>query len=263
MKQYKCSGNTLLHSILFNIPRLESIMRYGIISKEFASKNNIEYAKNFDGANLDDCISLVRYLYVNYNEEDSSYCIYVKNGITFIVEDVNFIYDKSDRIIHRFDEVLVEDHISKDKIKGIMIPKDYEDSCLSELDIISPNMKNYLNVKNCADYIVKYLKNNNYQIDYEYYNICLKALKSINNEIYRLKLMNIPLEDNKYQDLLINFEEVIKDLNIFLAEELDNYFCILFNKDNVTILEIVDYFNKKYLNVELYCLPSDRLVRNR
>lgn len=81
-----------------------------LLVKNYARSNNIPYSKNYNftideeikdkdsinklimDANKDN-IYLVRYLYVS-DDSLSAYNMYIKNGISIIIEDVPFIYDK-------------------------------------------------------------------------------------------------------------------------------------------------------------------------
>ena len=80
---------------------------------------------------------MVRYLYIDaYDDFDiklfdkeGAYYRYILNGISFIVEDVQFETQKA----HRVDEVLVKNKIELDKIKGIQISDKYKDALLEDL----------------------------------------------------------------------------------------------------------------------------------
>lgn len=210
MEKYKCNDNTLMHGVLFNIPRLESIMKYGLVSLKYAKEHNIDYSKNYDGCNLDDSVSMVRFLYINYNDPESAYSKYITKGISFLVEDVAFTYNQEERNIHRTDEVLVSSNIAKSKITGIIIPEEYENIPLYKLNIISTKMNRYHNVKDTCDYIVNYLEENNHDFDIDYYKDVLGDLKYIAGEI------NKSLANEK----LINFFARLK--KYFKISELKN-----------------------------------------
>ena len=93
---YKFNDDTLIHGISFNPMKLEGILKYGIVSENYARSNNIPYSKNYNftideeikdkdsinklimDANKDN-IYLVRYLYVS-DDPLSAYNMYIKNG---------------------------------------------------------------------------------------------------------------------------------------------------------------------------------------
>ena len=92
MDYYKFGENTLIHSVGFNLFKFSSILEHGILSEKAALRENVNMARNFDGYNFDEYISMIRYIYVD-NGVNSSYNRFAKKGISFIVEDVDFIYD--------------------------------------------------------------------------------------------------------------------------------------------------------------------------
>lgn len=154
---YKYNDNTLFHSAGVNFSVIESIMKNGIASEKYGKEHGISVNRNYFGSNLDDTISCVRYLYVNDEVEDSAYSRYIKKGISFIMEDVPFIHDKNERIIHRSDEVLVKDFIPKEKIKAISIPSSLSEASFEELEYIKSDSTSYVNIKHIADAISEYI----------------------------------------------------------------------------------------------------------
>jgi len=136
MEKYEFGDNTLLHSIGFDIYKLNSILKTGIVSKNQAEKENILYAKNNFGYNFDDYISMIRYMYVNEEDETSAYKKYVEKGISFIVEDQNFIYNKDEMYFNHADEVFVKDKITIDNIKGIMVPEKFLNYEIKDLPML-------------------------------------------------------------------------------------------------------------------------------
>lgn len=45
---YKFNDNTLIHAIGFNPMKLEGILKYGIITDNYARKHNITYSRNYN-----------------------------------------------------------------------------------------------------------------------------------------------------------------------------------------------------------------------
>lgn len=246
---YKYNDNTLLHSVGFNIFKLESIFENGILSFNEAKDKNINYARNYSGYNLNDTISCVRVSYINPNILNSSYHKHIVKDISLIIEDTKFIYNKNERIIHNVDEVLVENSIDKKNIKGLVIPSEYENTPLMELDYLTLDSTSYINIKtNCA-FIFEYLRKYNHAIDLSIVNEYLNELFLTNNAIR--------VNDNKedYDDLVINFKEVVLELNDYLKKEIHKCFCKLLNKDDVTLIDAVEYLNNKYNKLNIYDIP--------
>lgn len=253
---YKFNDDTLIHSISFNPMKLEGILKYGIVSENYARSNNIPYSKNYNftidedikdkdsinklimDANKDN-IYLVRYLYVS-DDPLSAYNMYIKNGISIIIEDVPFIYDKNKELLKRSDEVVVKENISPLNITGIMIPEDYKDKPLNEVMMLPKNILNYNLIKSSAIELVNYLQSNNYEVDITELSYLLKDLGIANKSVNSLSKDNID-----YNDALNDYKDIINDINCFLSENVYNYFSNVLGK-SATVLDMVEFINNKY-----------------
>lgn len=253
---YKFNDDTLIHGISFNPMKLEGILKYGIVSENYARSNNIPYSKNYNftidedikdkdsinklimDANKDN-IYLVRYLYVS-DDPLSAYNMYIKNGISIIIEDVPFIYDKNKELLKRSDEVVVKENISPLNITGIMIPEDYKDKPLNEVMMLPKNILNYNLIKSSAIELVNYLQSNNYEVDITELSYLLKDLGIANKSVNSLSKDNID-----YKDALNDYKDIINDINYFLSENVYNYFSNVLGK-SATVLDMVEFINNKY-----------------
>ena len=253
---YKFNDDTLIHGISFNPMKLEGILKYGIVSENYARTNNIPYSKNYNftideeikdkdrinklimDANKDN-IYLVRYLYVS-DDPLSAYNMYIKNGISIIIEDVPFIYDKNKELLKRSDEVVVKDNINPKNITGIMIPEDYKDKPLNEVMMLPKNILNYNLIKSSAIELVNYLQSNNYEVDITELSYLLKDLGIANKSVNSLSKDNID-----YKDALNDYKDIINDINYFLSENVYNYFSNVLGK-SATVLDMVEFINNKY-----------------
>jgi len=255
---YNYNLNTLIHSIGFNFCALESIFQNGILSYNKALELGVNYSRNYFGYNLDDTISCIRYSYINSEVDDSSYSRYTKCGVSLIIEDVAFIYNKNERIIHRADEVLVSDYISSDKIKGIIVPSSYSEATLDSLTYLPLDSTSYINIKNkCAIYL-NYLKTYGHEVKIDDLNIYLRELYLTNNAILEISKNSSDLKnDLDYLDLVNDFKDVIGDLNDFIGMEFQTCFNKFFKKDNVNVLDMVSYINYKYKKLNIYDLPFE------
>lgn len=253
---YKFNDDTLIHGISFNPMKLEGILKYGIVSENYARSNNIPYSKNYNftidedikdkdsinklimDANKDN-IYLVRYLYVS-DDPLSAYNMYIKNGISIIIEDVPFIYDKNKELLKRSDEVVVKENISPLNITGIMIPEDYKDKPLNEVMMLPKNILNYNLIKSSAIELVNYLQSNNYEVNITELSYLLKDLGIANKSVNSLSKDNID-----YNDALNDYKDIINDINYFLSENVYNYFSSVLGK-SATVLDMVEFINNKY-----------------
>ncbi len=269
---YKFSDDTLFHSVGFNPMKFEGILRNGLVSDYYAKKHNISFSKNFnftidstkEGINniINDKltennlrnISLVRNLYVS-DDELSAYNLYIKKGISFVIEDVDFIYDKSKEFLKRSDEVVVKDHIPNDKIKYIMIPSVYKDKMLCDVDMIPSNMLNYDLIKNNVINLINYLKEYNYIVDTDEISLLLKDLKVAGTSVNSLNKDSID-----YQEALNDYKDIIKDINELLSFSVFECFSKMLGK-YASVYDMVEFINSKYSNKDIIILDSKEKKR--
>lgn len=251
---YKYNENTLIHSPGVDFSAIESIMENGIMSAKYGSEHGAKVNRNYFGSNLDDTISCIRYLYVNKDVEDSAYNRYVPNGVSFLIEDVPFISDKNERFIHRSDEVLVKDFISKENIKGILVPEELVNTDLEDLSYIREDASSYTLIKNRADNISSYIKDNSGIIcDYN----------DFIRELYYLSEESKNDSDLDREDLVSEFRDVISDLNCEIGSNYRECFSKILGKADINILDIVKYINSKTLNLPIYEIKGRSLRKGR
>lgn len=238
MNNYSFNDNTLLHTCGFNFYSFVNILKNGIMSSSIAREKGIDLSRNFDGSNLDDTISCVRYLYVNDEIEDGAYNLHIKHGVSFIIEGVDFIYDKSDRVIHRYDEVLVKDYIDISKIKGILIPESYLDCSLNELEYIRKSSTSYVLVKNNLDKLIGFINSLGGNCSVKEYDDYLRELYLI-NEAFRNESNELEMKSLKE-----DFADVIDEINYSLGNEMSECFKRILGHD-VCLYDVVNYFNKE------------------
>lgn len=232
------------HSVGFNIVKLDSILRHGLMSQKKANEDKVSFARSYSGYNLDDTISLVRGIYSSLDEE-GAYKKYITSGITiemFLSLDEVF-YDVKDRYFNYYDEVLGKDYIPKEKFSSIVIPKEYEDYSLTDLPILTLSSTSYQNIKDTSDNIISYIENTlNSKVEKEEYNDLLNELK------LTIKALSLDTEDKELQE---SFMDIKYELNCFLTESLTNAFKPLIKRENITILDIVTYINDMTLNLPI------------
>lgn len=248
---YNFNDNTLLHSVMFNPFKLESILQNGIMSFNEASKSNLSFTRNTFGYNFDDYISMTRYMYVSFGDKNTSFYNYTLKGITLIVEDQDFIYNHKDMYFNYPDEVFVKDKVDKENIKGILLPLKYLDYLLEELPMFNLKSTSYVNIKHTCDDLINYLKTLNYDVNMPLYNIYL-------NDLYQVVLKLQKDENNSM--LLEEFMECKISLNEFIAKEVQNAFDKKFNKKITTLEEMATFIAEKY-NKKIYYIDNLKYVR--
>lgn len=248
---YNFNDNTLLHSVMFNPFKLESILQNGIMSFNEASKSDFSFTRNTFGYNFDDYISMTRYMYVSFGDKNTSFYNYTLKGITLIVEDQDFIYNHKDMYFNYPDEVFVKDKVDKENIKGILLPLKYLDYLLEELPMFNLKSTSYVNIKHTCDDLINYLKTLNYDVNMPLYNIYL-------NDLYQVVLKLQKDENNSM--LLEEFMECKISLNEFIAKEVQNAFDKKFNKKITTLEEMATFIAEKY-NKKIYYIDNLKYVR--
>lgn len=248
---YNFNDNTLLHSVMFNPFKLESILQNGIMSFNEASKSNFSFTRNTFGYNFDDYISMTRYMYVSFGDKNTSFYNYILKGITLIVEDQDFIYNHKDMYFNYPDEVFVKDKVDKENVKGILLPLKYLDYLLEELPMFNLKSTSYVNIKHTCDDLINYLKTLNYDVNMPLYNIYL-------NDLYQVVLKLQKDENNSM--LLEEFMECKISLNEFIAKEVQNAFDKKFNKNFTTLEEMATFIAEKY-NKKIYYIDNLKYVR--
>lgn len=283
MESYRFKNNDLFHGIGFNYYTLESILKYGILSKKEAVKENIPLTKNYDGYNMDDTISLVNTAYTNIDDLGSAYHAFIENGISFLVDrKIEYIYDKNKRYINRPDEVLALDKIDTTCLKKIIIPEKNAYSLVGSTKIIPNTSYNYFNIKDITLNYVNFIEKK-IPVDLEYVSELLYELKTtvnairaevkkskfpsekddkeisekINNFLFYQKNVNDLRENNPdIDDLFNDFDEVRDELNDYLGDLSQKYADSLIGKNNSTILDYVSYVNRNTLNLDILLLEE-------
>ena len=232
------------HSVGFNIVKLDSILRTGLMSLEEAKKRDVSYSRSFDGYNLNDTISLVRGIYSNI-DTDGAYKKYISNGVTIEISLPldKIIYDTSERYINHHDEVLCSGFISNESFKSLIIPEEYVDSTLEELPILTLSSTSYHNIKSTSDNIVSYIENTLHgKVLKDEYNELLEELK------LTIKALNSSFDDEELNE---DFLDIKYELNCFLTECLANALRPYIGKEDITLYDVVSFINSNTLNLPI------------
>ena len=70
--QYKFNDDTLIHGIGFNPMKLEGILKYGIVTENYAKNNDILYARNYNFTLNDEMLDKVGKTDINEKLEEAN-----------------------------------------------------------------------------------------------------------------------------------------------------------------------------------------------
>ena len=274
-----------IHSIGFDFFKLESILKYGILSKSKINKLSLKIPPNFDGGNLDNWISVVDPLLIKDNY--TGFKEFVKNGISFYCT-INHLEEglgvgNQDKALeeglpynkgYHKDEKYVYQEIPNTNILSIIIPKSYINRDILTLDYIFNSMDplNFQNrimyylektnssnkdLKEINEYINQYIE---ILIKYNtYHNICMKIDGVIEKEDNTINYNNLP-------SIL---EPIRKKINSAIQKWVKNYYSIVLKKNQINVSDVVMYeltksnftFSALNTNDELLIIIQNNLLK--
>ena len=244
---YDYNENTLLHGIGFDLAKFDSICKHGLLSKKAADDLGVDMARVFSAYNDNDTISMVKHSYINKYADNSAYNKFIKKGISFIVEDVDYIYDVNDRVINSVDEVLVEGFISTDKFNGILLPEEYAYASLLDLPMFNMKSNHYKNINDTCNNLIRFISS----LGYGFSNEEKTLYKSLSYSL--LSSLEVTKKDKELSSLE---KELIREDKLALAEFMSSLvhkaFCIKLDSDFVTLYDAVEYLNSNNLNLDIY-----------
>ena len=247
-------GGYCFHSVGFDFFKLDSILKYGILSADEMLKRDIDICKNFDGGNQDLWISVIDSNLV-FNEvrknsmanSKSGYLEFISRGISFVSIVDGFVdgYNKKDKDMalllgvpynkgNYYDERYVYKKIPRSNIIKIQIASDNLDLKISDLNYIY-NRLSVEQIEKKILYFEKKISKNGIVIPLDKkrelllkYDKILRETKDINK-----------LPDNLY---LVNIE-----INKLIQVALQEYFNIELNSSfDVTVGQVIEYVLDKY-----------------
>jgi len=258
-------GGTCFHSIGFDFFKLNSILKYGILSAYEIEKQKLNIPRNFIGGNSSKWISvvdtnLIKYQYTGYKN-------FTEHGIGFLCDVVEMVepypieqkaeaiskgkpYNKSDHL----DERYVYKKIPVDNIICTIIPENY-----MNIDIRNLNyLYNSLEFNMILDRI------NYYANEFQKENISLYD-ESFPQKRFEMLLASYKHTINTYLDssqersdkLIVQtkLDELLFEINKYIQNAMYKYYSkTTSKKDNITVLDVTNYemmksgINYKYMH---------------
>ena len=215
------SDNFAYHGCGENILEFASIMQNGIFSPIEAKKHGIKTFVENNNSYLDNVV----YLAHPHQENGGALQVYILDGgISFLVDDIDKNYSYEFDSYSGFkDEVFVKDSIPKSKIKGIVVNSKIKNKRISELSFLNYIAPEYIFANALSIYT--FLQDNG-----------VDGLENILVLINKLGKSDI----KSYEDRI----------NQLLAEKMDEYYQMLLSKKDITVMDIVKYYND--LNLPIY-----------
>lgn len=148
----------------------------------------------------------------------------------YINNSINLVLDSSYNIIY------------------IAIPSDYGDLGLKEINYLSFNNLSYEEVKDNCDMFLSFLGQFGYVKDDDKYDSSYNVLK-----------YSYLLNDDFNDDI----EEARNYLNEDIGYDVRDTFRKILNKSNITLLDLISYFNDKTLNIDIIPFEDIDLVKRK
>lgn len=241
---------TCFHSIGFDFFKLDSILKYGILSDYRANKLKINLDRNFSNNNSNVWISVTDSKGVEENLE--AYKKFVMQGISFYCY-TNYLKEgeyrnknngsmnprKSDEYN---DERFIFDSIKLEQIKVILIPEQLKNKKLDNLYYLNV-CDNYEVVKNKIFYYIKKIKED-FDISINYDQLS-ELLKDYYNMTKHFSSLGEEQQKFGYERYINNLTNLKNKLNKEIQEYINNYYQCLFEKQNVSLKEVLEYYLNK------------------
>lgn len=236
------------HSIIdLNLVKLDYILKYGILSKNFIEKqNNISIythqKDSYDSKNGYDYISLSEY---NNNTEFvnmfESFTLHTLTSLSLLIDKDIKIEEKGKIETFFDDEIFCRDIITNEHIKGILIPQHLTNKYIYEISCLPNDLEcyTYKYINHWIDEIERYFKKETSRTEIIE---SLKIFKSIISEYERPERWVVSALDEQQQ----KYGEDLKDI---LARNLHKLWSNKLNILNPTYIDVITELNKENLDI--------------
>ena len=261
-------NNACFHGIGFDFAKLESILEYGILSEYAAKKQGIKLSRNFHGNNSNMWISAVDSRNVAINGE--AYRNFIDNNIafySFVGAYQAGVKTKSEALTSGFpintnlyeDEVFVFNRIDKEDIYAFLLPKDFANKSLEELNYLNCSI-DYKTVGNRVHSYLDYLKKNyDTIIDSTLVEDFILQLKSERLEYEKLSAID---QKQNLQVFLDKIDSIAEKINCEIGKWMSIAFRKQFNLEEyeqVTLkMAVEDILQRK--NIQFKTFESEEII---
>lgn len=225
------------HGISQNVMKIGSILENGIVAKN-KSAGIESYSANNEGYNGDKCVSVAVNIPISEDGYDA-YRTYISNGgISFIIEDDNYIYSRHTSSNSGFEnEGFIYGGVAPSEIKGILINDELEHKSISELNMLGESGTIFVGPS--ALNIIRQLTKDG--SDYEQVDECRSLI-----EQYDTTANDDSLDPFDRMDK----EDALKErINRCLGTMVSQHYSKLLGKENPELIDVVQYYNKDDLPI--------------
>lgn len=237
--------NLRFHGVGHNILKFISILEHGILTEDDSKRTKL-YTKNYGAYNKSNMVSITisPFTYGTFNH--GAFGTFIANGIGFVLENSQGINASKTVCDSGFiDEEFHIGSIDKSNIVGIIVSKDLKNKNISDLNILSKIGTGYVD-DTCIS-ILEFLNNSGVmEID----------LQHINELISKKNELRGNLDFFEYME---KEKSIILQMNKKIMEYLEQYFKIILDRENVSVNDIIDFYNKD--NLPIYD-ENGRLLNN-
>lgn len=227
--------NFCYHGIGTNLLRYESILKYGILTKDSGTSYTAFSVNSSQAFNGNNNISIV---IPHEDTKSGAINIYVFNGISFLITNEEYshaYYTNSYSGI--FDEGYVDHPIPPSNLSGIIIPTHLKNKRISELSLLKDVGTN--SVVPIAQSIINTLIENG--VDPKSFTDTqdlIACYDTINND-YNL---SFDQRDQARDQLQIK-------LDTSLGQKLESYYQEQLGKQDITLIDVIDFYNQSHLPI--------------
>ncbi len=243
------------HGIGFDFYKLDSILEYGILSKNMMEQKQINSSVNFNGNNFGNYICVACYGDEYYGKK-SAINDFIRNSISFCITDIDVIdgipvkdltmseyinYDKKEPLKANIlpDERFVKDSIPLEKINNIVLSKEFMNLNLSQLNYMINSHQSKV-IEDKINYFIKNIeKVLGTKLDTSELDNIIEYLKQ--NESY---FKNSYVKDvTKYYELI---EKEFNKINIIIGKYFELMFQKLIGKSDIKLFDVMNFIAERH-----------------